>query len=56
MEKETCSTCAYFVQHYRKGKRRYFSVAWGHCTEPRIKPRSTENPACAHYRPAGEKS
>lgn len=50
----TCKTCTYFIQHYRKGKRQYFSVAWGHCTEPRIKPRSTETPACAHYRPSEE--
>ncbi len=50
MENKTCQTCTYFVQHYRKGKRGYFPVAWGHCTEPRTKPRATATPACAHYR------
>lgn len=54
MEGKTCSTCDYFVHHYRKGKRGYIPVAWSHCTEPRIKPRSTETPACGRYRAAGE--
>lgn len=54
MEEKTCSTCAYFVRHYRKEKNGYFPVAWGHCTQPRTKPRPTETSACGHYRAAGE--
>lgn len=54
MEQKTCKTCAHFVQHYRKAKRKYWPVAWGHCTKPRIKPRCDENPACEHYRAVEE--
>lgn len=52
MEEKTCKTCAHFVQHYRKAKRGYWPVAWGHCTTPRIKPRYDDHPACQHYREA----
>lgn len=52
MSEKTCKTCVHFIQHYRKAKRKYYPVAWGHCTEPRIKPRYDATPACQHYREA----
>lgn len=46
---KTCETCAHFVQHYGKAKKRYYWVAWGHCTTPLIKPRPTDQKACGYY-------
>lgn len=51
MEKKTCKTCAYFVQHYRKAKQRYWPVYCGHCMEPRLKTRCADTPACGRYQP-----
>ena len=53
MEAKYCKNCAYFVQHYCKIKRKYLPVVWGHCIEPRIKPRYEETPACERWRPCG---
>lgn len=46
--KRVCCTCGHYCQHYRKGKRKYFPVGWGHCVEPRIKPRRPEQ-TCEHW-------
>ncbi len=48
--RKTCESCAYYVQHYRKSKKGYSRVAWGHCTTPRTKPRLMETPSCPHYK------
>lgn len=47
---QTCETCLYFVQHYRKSSRRYDEVACGHCTRLRVKKRTKDMSACEQYR------
>ena len=49
MEKETCSTCAYYRQHYAFDARRIFRVYCGHCTFSRRKNRSPDAKRCEHY-------
>ncbi|MGM9670145.1 MAG: hypothetical protein ACI3XD_01025 [Oscillospiraceae bacterium] len=52
--RRTCETCAYFLQHYIRYKKRYRAIAFGHCTEPRIKVRKIDTPACARYKRGSE--
>ena len=49
MEKETCSLCAHFHQHYILDSQRCTTVNCGHCTKPRIKHRKPDAPACAYF-------
>lgn len=48
--RRTCETCAYFLRHYVKCKKRYHATGFGHCIEPRIKVRKLDTPACARYK------
>lgn len=52
VEKTTCQTCRYFIRHYvclTPGL--YTPIRQGHCTEPRLKARRDDTPACSHYAP-----
>ena len=54
-QKPTCKTCQHYVPHYTRSARGvYHRLYCGHCTEPRIKDRREDTPACPHYRPRKE--
>ena len=55
-QKPTCKTCQHYIPHYiRFARGVYHRLHRGHCTEPRIKDRDENTPACSHYRPREEK-
>lgn len=48
----TCKDCKHFIRHYvRFPSGRYHAISHGHCTHPRVKPRTMEFPACPHFQP-----
>lgn len=52
--KQVCCNCTHYYQHYRKGKKRYSIVAWGHCGYPRIKARRPDQ-TCGNWTPEPQK-
>lgn len=48
--RQTCESCVYFWRHYTRHGGRYYALAIGHCTTPRVKVRKLDTPACARYR------
>lgn len=52
----TCSTCAYFHQHYGLNNKKIFRLRCGHCVQNRIRRRSPEQKACSSYTPAPDPS
>ena len=51
MEQLTCSTCAYFKQHYALDERKIFRVYCGHCTALRAKGKRPDTKSCEQYIP-----
>ena len=48
---KNCESCQYFVKHYiRYDDGRYIPIMDGHCTEPRLKRRTEDTPACVHWK------
>ena len=51
MNEKNCGSCQYFVKHYiRYDDGRYVPIMDGHCTEPRLKRRTEDTPACMHWK------
>ena len=44
-----CSQCIHFVRHYVRFDEKYVEAFIGHCVFPRIKSRSLDAKACAHF-------
>jgi len=49
INKSTCSSCKYFIQHYTLLNGHLNEVDCGHCIKPRVKTRKPETAACGHY-------
>lgn len=49
MQKNTCSTCAYYHQHYAFDQRKIFRVHFGHCTNQRVKAKRPDSEICGNY-------
>lgn len=49
MDKNTCSTCGHYRQHYAFDRRRIFRVYCGHCTYRKAKRRLPDSKACENY-------
>ena len=49
MEQSTCSSCAYFKQHYALDKRKIYRVYCGHCTQIRAKTKRPDAKSCEQY-------
>ena len=50
MSEKTCSSCAYYLQHYAFDHRKIFRVCCGHCTHLRAKMKRPDETVCEHYR------
>ena len=51
MQEPTCKDCRHFRQHYIKFREgRYEPITCGHCVYPRLKHRTTDTPACFHFK------
>ena len=48
-EQHFCKTCTHFIQHYRKAKKNYYELYCGHCIQARVKRKTADTKACAHY-------
>lgn len=51
MQKELCSACKYFLQHYTFDGKRIFRIHCGHCTFDRIQRKQPDAKACPHFSP-----
>ena len=51
MEKTTCQSCAYFIQHYALDNRSLFRVYCGHCRFSNPKRKLPDAKACENYVP-----
>lgn len=49
MEHNTCSTCAYYRQHYTFDRRKIFRVYCGHCAYRRPKTKRPDSKICESY-------
>ena len=49
MEKEICSNCKHFRQHYAMDKRKIFRVYCGHCVQHSTKKRKPDAAACENF-------
>ena len=45
---KVCCTCRHYIQHYGRGKRKYYILSFGHCIFPRVKSRAPEQ-TCGHW-------
>ena len=49
-QEKTCETCRYMYTHYTISKEgRFIKVKCGHCTNPDVRPKSPDDPACPNY-------
>ena len=51
MDKQTCSGCEFFIQHYGLGEKKLFRLYCGHCTLARTKRRNPDDQACGNFVP-----
>ena len=49
--KRTCTQCVHYRRHYVFICGHYGEAMCGHCTYPRLKHRTPDTPACAHFFP-----
>lgn len=51
MQKENCSNCKYYLQHYTFDGHRIFRVHYGHCTLNRVRWKYPDARACDSFLP-----
>ena len=51
MDKNTCSQCAHFYQHYILNNKKIFRVFHGHCGQHPAKAKRPYNAACDRFSP-----
>ena len=49
MDQNTCSTCAYYRQHYTFDRCKIFRVYCGHCTHRKPKTKRPDSKTCENY-------
>jgi len=52
MQKQTCSNCQYYLQHYTFDRKRIFKVYCGHCTLIRANRKRPDAKACDRFLPS----
>jgi len=49
-EEKVCKGCRYFKQHYVRAPRSgYMSTDCGHCSNPRLREKKPDTPACTRF-------
>lgn len=51
MEKQSCSNCQYYLQHYTFNHRKILRVYCGHCTLKRVSRKRPDTKACDCFTP-----
>ena len=51
MEEYRCKHCVFYLQHYILSKKKLIRIYAGHCTNPKVRNKRPDSPACDHFMP-----